>query len=304
MDASARILNRNLVDKFIQWFSMQKSGSQASARAYATDLGQLLEFFTDKGQKQLLLKDIQCNNFDSYIVWLHNMGIGKSSIARKLAATRSFFKYLQRNKYIDANPASHLKNPKQEKRQPHILNVDETFALLDESLPENDLGARDIALAELLYGSGLRISEALDLDVDDVRAGQEFVRVMGKGSHERLAPLTDSCREALEAWLVIRHFYALAGEKALFVGAKGKRLNRREGYRIITSLCGRAGLASTVSPHGLRHSFATHMLTAGADLRSVQELLGHKRLATTQKYTHLSLENLVRIYDASHPRAR
>lgn len=304
MDISSPVLNRELVDKYIQWFTMQKSGSQASARAYATDLLQLLEFFTDNGQKQIFLKDIKCNNFDSYIVWMHNKGIGKSSMARKLAATRSFFKYLQRNKYIDDNPASHLKNPKQEKRQPHVLNVDETFALLDDTLPETDLGTRDLALAELLYGSGLRISEALDLDVDDVRSGQEYVRVMGKGSRERLAPLTDSCREALNAWLAIRHSFALDDEKALFVGAKGKRLNRREGHRIITALCAKAGLANTISPHGLRHSFATHLLTAGADLRSVQELLGHKRLATTQKYTHLSLENLVLIYDSSHPRAR
>ncbi len=164
--------------------------------------------------------------------------------------------------------------------------------------------ARDICLAELLYGSGLRISEALSLNAKRISRESEAVRVLGKGGKERLAPLTDSAREALERWLAVRGTLAEAGERALFVGVRGKRLNRREAQRIIEDLCRRAGLPQPVSPHGLRHSFATHLLEAGADLRSVQELMGHARLTTTQRYTHLNLAHLMAVYDKAHPKAR
>ena len=164
--------------------------------------------------------------------------------------------------------------------------------------------ARDICLAELLYGSGLRVSEALALDADRLSAETESLRIMGKGGKERLAPLTDTAKTALTAWLPLRPALAPPGERALFVGVRGKRLNRREAQRIIESLCRRDGLPQPVSPHGLRHSFATHLLEAGADLRSVQELMGHARLATTQRYTHLNLAHLMAVYDKAHPKAK
>ena len=166
------------------------------------------------------------------------------------------------------------------------------------------LRARDVCLAEILYGSGLRVSEALSLNAGRVRADAEAVRVTGKGGRERLAPLTDSAQAALTAWLALRPLLAAEGEHALFVGSRGKRLNRREAQRIIEALCLQAGLPQPVSPHGLRHSFATHLLEAGADLRSVQELLGHARLATTQRYTHLNLAHLMAVYDKAHPKAK
>ncbi len=164
--------------------------------------------------------------------------------------------------------------------------------------------ARDICLAELLYGSGLRVSEALSLDAGRLSAETESLRVMGKGGKERLAPLTDTAKTALAAWLSLRPALVPPGERALFVGVRGKRLNRREAQRIIESLCRRAGLPQPVSPHGLRHSFATHLLEAGADLRSVQELMGHARLTTTQRYTHLNLAHLMAVYDKAHPKAK
>ena len=164
--------------------------------------------------------------------------------------------------------------------------------------------ARDICLAELLYGSGLRISEALSLNFERISAESESIRVMGKGNKERLAPLTDTARQALAVWLDIRSVLVPAGERALFTGVRGKRLNRREAQRIIEELCRRAGLPEPVSPHGLRHSFATHLLEAGADLRSVQELMGHARLTTTQRYTHLNLAHLMAVYDKAHPKAK
>lgn len=255
-----------------------------------------------------------------FLAELHRIRTARSSVARKLSALRAFFRFMQRLRRVSANPVAGVHNPKQEKRQPRALNVDQTFALLDGRIqaqavarlketprigPHEDvLLKRDLALAELLYGSGLRISEALGLDVLDVDPASGAVRVMGKGSKERLAPLSDTSREALLAWLGVRDdLLAEPTQPALFVGARGGRLDRRQATRIMEDLCRRAGLAQVISPHGLRHSFATHLLEAGADLRSVQELLGHARLATTQRYTHLTLARLMEVYDKAHPRA-
>ena len=166
------------------------------------------------------------------------------------------------------------------------------------------VGARDLCLAEILYGSGLRISEALSLNAGRLSGASETLRILGKGGKERLAPLTDTAREALAAWLELRPELAPPGERALFVGVRGARLGRREAQRIIEDLCRRAGLPQALSPHGLRHSFATHLLEAGADLRSVQELMGHARLTTTQRYTHLNLAHLMAVYDKAHPKAK
>ena len=182
------------------------------------------------------------------------------------------------------------------------LTVRET----SENAPDQEqaVRARDICLAELLYGSGLRISEALALDAGRISADSEAIRIMGKGGKERLAPLTDTAKTALAAWLLLRPTLVAPGERALFVGVRGKRLDRREARNIIEALCRRAGLPQPVSPHGLRHSFATHLLEAGADLRSVQELMGHARLTTTQRYTHLNLAHLMAVYDKAHPKAK
>ena len=237
-------------------------------------------------------------------------------MARKLAAARTFFRYQQRMGRTENNVAAQVRNPKQEQRHPRVLNVDQAFAVLDTPdalagtgsprIPPatgDALAARDHALAELLYGSGLRISEALGLDVTDLRLDESVVRVFGKGARERMSPLSDTSVTALRAWLEQRGTLAPEGEKALFVGARGGRLDRREAMRRIERLCRNAGV-EPVSPHALRHSFATHLLDAGADLRSVQELLGHQRLTTTQRYTRVSLERLMHLYDEAHPRAQ
>lgn len=261
-----------------------------------------------------------------FLAELHRQRIAKSSVARKLSALRAFFRFLLRLRRVTADPTAGVHNPKQEQRHPHALNVDQAFALLDERRQRKALAtaratahtgrdadsgpgdavllARDLALAELLYGSGLRVSEALGLDVLDADPASGVVRVMGKGGRERMSPLSDTARDALSAWLAVRHEVDEGrGEPALFLGARGGRLNRRQAARIIEALCLRAGLPQAISPHGLRHSFATHLLEAGADLRSVQELLGHARLSTTQRYTHLTLSRLVDVYDRAHPRS-
>lgn len=261
-----------------------------------------------------------------FLAELHRQRIAKSSVSRKLSALRAFFRFLLRLRRLTVDPTAGVHNPKQEQRHPHALNVDQAFALLDERRQRKALTAahatdragqagdfgpadaalltRDLALAELLYGSGLRVSEALDLNVLDADPASGVVRVMGKGGRERMSPLSDTARDALAAWLAVRHLVDEGrGEPALFLGARGGRLNRRQAARIIEALCLRAGLPQAISPHGLRHSFATHLLEAGADLRSVQELLGHARLSTTQRYTHLTLSRLVDVYDRAHPRS-
>lgn len=290
-------------EKFLEWHGMRKSSSQASARAYRTDILQFYNYLVKECPWLKSLEDLTLREGEGYISSLFMEGAAKSSIARKLSALRTFFKYLQANKIIAINPLAGLKNPRQDKRQPETLNVDEAFSLLDQQIRGDSLFLRDISLAELLYGSGLRISEALSLNASDADCERNYIKVRGKGDKERLAPLSDSSREALSAWLSVRGKIAEEGEKALFVGCRGKRLNRREGFRIIEKLCRMAGLKKVVSPHALRHSFASHLLAAGADMRTIQELLGHSRLSTTERYTHIAMDDLLKVYDSAHPKA-
>ncbi len=293
------------IQAFIFWLEIQKGYSQATLKAYANDLNQLEDFLQDEAISLEIANTIEKKHLSKYISYLHKQGLSKSSMSRKLAAIRTFFQYQLRIGLIEKNPVESLRNPKQAQKHPRVLNVDQTFALLDCKNEDEDstLFARDIALAELLYGCGLRITEALDINVFSLDLRQSFLRILGKGKKERLAPLTDTAKQALEQWLNLRENIALQDEKALFVGARGKRLNRRQAQRIIHDLCVKAGLTGSISPHSLRHSFATHLLEAGADLRTVQELLGHSKLATTQRYTSLTLEHLVKVYDKAHPKA-
>lgn len=292
----------NNLNIFLTYLDYHKGYSGRTIDAYRQDLVQFEQFLGDMGLSMDEPDSIAPRVLESYASQMFRNGLAKSSIARKLAAIRSFFRFLFRQGKIATNPAAEIHDPKQDRRQARTLNVDEAFAVLDSPGSQPHY-VRDIALAELLYGSGLRISEALGLDVQDLNLAQKHVIVMGKGSRQRICPLSDTSLDALTLWLDQRHLLACASETALFVGARGKRLNRREGARIVARLCQEAGLNKAISPHSLRHSFATHLLAAGADLRSVQELLGHKRLATTQRYTHLSLEQILRIYDTAHPRS-
>ncbi|MBQ7617483.1 MAG: tyrosine-type recombinase/integrase [Desulfovibrio sp.] len=303
------------------WLAGRYGEKSATVRAYATDLSQFLAFLGEEEQALAKARDILPRHVEAFIAKLYRAGLSKRSLARKLAALRSYFHYLFRQNLIPSDPTSDLHNPRQEKKEAVIPNVDEVFALLQgfKGLNQEEEGQgteescasaqeldpmtlRDLALAELLYGSGLRISEALGLDVQDV-AGKEVIRVQGKGSRERLVPLSDLARQRLAAWQKVRGQMAALDQEALFVGRRGQRLNRREACRITDKLAAGAGLSKKVSPHSFRHAFATHLLENGMDLRAVQELLGHRRLATTQHYTHVSLRELVAVYDQAHPRA-
>ena len=328
------------VEMFLAHLELEKGYSKATVEAYGKDVMQFEAVLARQGLSLAEPSAVTRRHIQSFLADLHRQGMSKTSMGRKLSALRSLFRFCARMRMVSALPTEGIANPRTEKRHPGHLNVDQAFVLLEtgkkdaaadapkapgkrkrEAVPADGAASgtggkegeeessraralRDVCLAEVLYGSGLRISEALDLDAGRITGDTEALRVLGKGGKERLAPLTDTAREALAAWLEARSQLAKPGERALFVGKRGKRLNRREAQRIIEALCRRAGLPQPVSPHGLRHSFATHLLEAGADLRSVQELLGHSRLTTTQRYTHLNLAHLMAVYDKAHPKAR
>lgn len=298
------------VTRFLKHLEAEKGFSEHTLAAYRRDLLQFQAFLKDGGRGSLDdPASVSKTHVRGYLAELHRLRTAKSTMARKLSALRSLFKYLVAKKIVPANPAAQVSNPKQESRHPKSLNVDQAFALLkDKGQDKGQSPAehrRDLALAELLYGSGLRISEALALDVRDCEPASGVVRVMGKGSKVRLAPLSTTSIETLQAYLDVRGELDPTGkEDALFLGARGGRLQRRQANRILEKLAAEAGLPQSISPHGLRHSFATHLLENGADLRGVQELLGHSRLATTQRYTHLTLAKVVEAYDKSHPKAQ
>ncbi|CAK7038867.1 MAG: Tyrosine recombinase XerC [Desulfovibrio sp.] len=293
---------------FLAHLEMEKGYSEATVAAYGEDLRQFADFAITQGISLDSPATVTVQHVRAYMAEMHRKSLSKTSMGRKLSSLRAFFRFCARLRLVTVLPTEGVRNPKQEKRHPKVLGVDQAFTLLDTHSPasENRMDTRDHALAELLYGSGLRISEALSLDMGQIITqgkSEAFVRVLGKGGKERVVPLSDACITALSAWIAERGNYAKAEEKALFVGVSGGRLNRRVAARAIADLCKQAGLPETISPHALRHSFATHLLEGGADLRSVQELLGHARLVTTQRYTHLNLAHLTKVYDAAHPKS-
>ena len=300
---SARNKQSELVRGFLSYLSVERGYSEATIRSYATDLEQFDVFLREKKRSLGSPAGITKDHVRGLLAVLHRERMSKTTMGRKLSSLRAYFRYLRKHEIVSKDPTTGIRNPKQEKRHPQVLNVDQAVSLMEAKVDPDPEGLRDIALAELLYGSGLRISEAIGLDVDDVDSG--LVRVMGKGSKERIVPLSDSARDRIRRYVGQRHaFLHDHSELALFVGTRdGKRLNRREANRVVAKLARLAGLPKDVHPHMLRHSFATHLLEAGADLRSVQELLGHERLTTTQRYTHLDMQRIMQVYDSAHPRA-
>jgi integrase/recombinase XerC len=300
---------------FLAHLEMEKGCSPATVEAYGNDVAQFESLMVRQGLSLAAPETITRRRVESWLAELHRQGVSKTSMGRKLSSLRAFFRFCARMRMIAALPTEGVGNPKTEKHHPAFLNADQAFALLDAGgqspagavPPDREkaaaVEARDLCLAEILYGSGLRVSEALSLNEGRINGASVTLRIPGKGGKERLAPLTDTARIALDAWLERRSLLAAPDERALFVGERGRRLNRREALRILEKLCRQAGLPQTVSPHALRHSFATHLLEAGADLRSVQELMGHSRLSTTQRYTHLNLAHLTAVYDKAHPKS-
>ncbi len=292
------------ISLFLAHLEFQKAYSKATVRAYATDLEEFEEYLQEISLTINELEKIHKKHIQKYLAFLFQQKLAKSSMARKMSCLRSFFRFMLQKKIIHENPTTGIANPKQEIHHPTMLNVDQVVSMLDENV-EGDFAYRDKALLELLYGSGLRISEALSLNLQDFHEERNTIKVFGKGGKERIVPLSDTSKKSLQEWLEKREIVATSlQEKALFIGKRGKRLNRREANRIIELYRKKVGIAVSVSPHDLRHSFATHLLEGGADLRSVQELLGHSKIATTQRYTHLDMDMLLKVYDKAHPLAK
>ncbi|MBE0598830.1 MAG: tyrosine recombinase XerC [Desulfuromonadales bacterium] len=297
------------MQKFLAGFDrhlvIERNVSEHTRQAYRLDLEEFCRFLDEhpgtRGLGDAAVQKIDHLLLRRYLALLHRRN-KKSSIGRKLSALRTFFRYLVREGVLTVNPGELVGTPKQEKYLPRPLSVDETFCLLDHQAGGEERQLRDRAILELLYSSGLRVSELTGLDIDSVDLGEGLVRVVGKGRKERIVPIGRQAREALERYLEGRP--AEAGEGALFLNHRGGRLTPRSIQRQLKTQLLQAGMLKDATPHTLRHSFATHLLDGGADLRAIQELLGHASLSTTQKYTQVSVDQLMAVYDKAHPRSK
>lgn len=322
------------IEAYLLYLQAERAASPHTLKNYAIDLQQLRTFLRagessrleptvsaverpvarDTERGDTLCREIKPVEIDSltiraFVADLHRRGIGRSSIARKLATLRSFFRYLCREGVLAANPAKLVPTPKLPKRLPAYLTVDEADRLLTPPGEQDAASARDLAILELFYASGIRLSELTGLDMRDMDIQEGLVRVQGKGGKERIVPVGSKAIVALRRYLDRRSELMQGSRRgdpepaALFLNRRGGRLSQRSVARIVLRYLNQSGVGPKITPHGLRHSFATHLLQAGADLRAIQELLGHARLSTTQRYTHLNLDHLMAVYDKAHPRA-
>jgi integrase/recombinase XerC len=314
------------MEAYLSYLQGERAASPHTLKNYAIDLQQFRAFLRgrklprskpvvsgvergDAWQREIDPDEIDQLTVRAFIADLHGRGIARSSIARKLATLRSFFRYLCREGIVQANPAKLVPTPKLPKRLPAHLSVDEVDRLLASPGRQDVQSARDRAILELFYASGIRLSELVGLDLHNLDLREGLVKVKGKGNKERIVPVGSKAKMALKGYLDRRKELIPTsgqgplGPPAVFLNRRGGRLSARSVGRILLKYLQRSGLGPKITPHGLRHSYATHLLEAGADLRAIQELLGHASLSTTQRYTHLNLDHLMEVYDKAHPRA-
>ena len=295
------------IQSFARWLEIEKGYSGNTVSGYRRDL---VEFAAHVGEK-IAVKSITAPQVQSFIASLHGKNSG-ATVARKLSALRTFFRFLLRDKKIKKDPLIGIVGPRTGNYIPVFLTVDEAFALMEEPGESDSYMLRDKAILELLYSTGMRVSELVSRNLSDLDFTEEVLTVRGKGNKERLVPVGRPALEALHSWLPQRMqlIQARSGrgktveKEAIFLNGRGGRLSVRSVERMVKAYGERAGIIQSVTPHALRHSFATHLLEMGADLRSVQELLGHASLSTTQRYTHLTLDHLTDVYDRAHPLSR
>ena len=290
---------------FLSYLRLNRNVSPHTVSAYDSDVSLLLVFAAKhlgKRRDALVPADVHLDLVRAYMAELYRLGQSRATVARKLSALRTFTKFLRREGWIDSDPIVLAAAPKREQKVPAHLSVEEMARLLEMPDTAAPLGRRDRAILELFYASGLRLSELVGVDLEDVNLSARMVRVMGKGAKERLVPFNQSATAAIKAWLKDRS--ALTRGDALFVNARGGRLMGRSIQRLVARYVAGCSTRFGISPHALRHSFATHLLQNGADLRAIQELLGHVQLSTTQRYTHVNAAQLLEVYRRAHPRAR
>jgi integrase/recombinase XerC len=298
------------IASFIEYLKSERGYSPHTIRNYESDLRQFCDFITDKKGTEGFELEVGRINYmliREYVGGLFNK-CSRATIARKLSALKSFFRYLELRGLCLKNPAINISTPKLEKRIPVYLSIDEIFALLNQPNGDRGLGLRDLAIMELLYSSGIRVSELVFLHVEKLDFESRLVKVLGKGGKERIIPFGRRAYAVIKDYL--RNTEKIRKKKGygllkgpLFLNYRGERLSSRSVNRIIKKYSRDSGIMTDISPHSIRHTFATHLLDSGADLRSIQEFLGHVSLSTTQKYTHVSIDRLMEVYDKSHPRS-
>lgn len=290
------------IASFLEYLKCERGSSAHTLRSYQNDLALFEQYVAQHLGEDSDPTQLDARRVRAFSAWLSAQGYASSTVARRLACVRSFFKFHRRNGSVSSNPAATLRNPRQPRRLPKPLPVEAILQFLDSISTVDLLGLRDRTMFEVLYGGGLRVSELVGLNVEDIDLAQALVRVRGKGRRERLAPVGEVAARWIEGWLAVRQ-PARADEKAVFLNRYGDRLTTRSVDRLFQRHMAAFGMVAGSTPHSLRHSFATHLLDRGADLRSVQELLGHRRLTTTQIYTHVSQERILNAYEDAHPRA-
>jgi integrase/recombinase XerC len=301
------------IDRFSDYLKYQRNASAHTLRNYVSDLDQFHDYLCPKdaggNRPDIDIREVDHITIREYMAKLYQGRRKKSSIARKLATLRTFFKFLCREQVLEVNPARLVSSPRLEKRLPKVISIDEVVDFIETPDTDTVLGKRDKAIIELLYATGCRVSEIAGMNLDDIDFKHGMIRVRGKGRKERFVPFGSKAKEALAAYFEERAAL-LAGApnhkrdpKVVFLNYQGTRITTRSIGRLIEKYVKQCALNQNISPHSLRHSVATHLLSAGADLRAIQELLGHARLSTTQIYTHVSIEQLMQVYDKAHPRA-
>ena len=311
---------RTQLAAFLEHLRLNRNASAHTASAYESDITQFLDFAAQHlDQPNLEPRNLELGTIRAFMGELYRQGHARTSVARKLSALRAFGRYLRREGLIDTDPAALAASPRRERKVPAHLSIDEMKRLLEMPDVSDPLGCRDRAILELFYASGLRLSELVGLDLDDANLRARMVRVMGKGAKERLVPFNSTTEGSLLAWLAKRAALRTNREPAgdpgrvgrgprtrepLFLNFRGARLTGRSVQRLVAHYVSLCSTRFGISPHALRHSFATHLLERGADLRAIQELLGHVQLSTTQRYTHVNAAQLLDVYRKAHPRAK
>lgn len=285
---------KKLIEQFLRHLELERGSSQHTLRAYKKDLEEFQRYADKKAA------DIEMIDVRGFIALQIKNGLSKTTAGRRLAAVRSFLKFLAREGYLKSNPAKLITTPKAEHHLPWFLSVDDVFALLEKPDSLGFINSRDRAILELLYSSGLRVAEAAGLNLEDVDTKEGLVKVRGKGKKERIVPLGTKAVEAIKTYMVEK-ILLKKKNKALFLNRSGAPLSDRGIRRIVVKYARLIGVKGQIGPHTMRHTFASHLLQAGADLRVIQELLGHSSLSTTQKYTHTDIAHLMDIYDKAHP---
>lgn len=304
---------QKFIDDFLRHLKYERNSSEHTLRNYESDLIQFYDHLAPADKKgdrrRVEIRDIDNLTIREYMSSLYEKKKKKSSIHRKVAALRTFFKFLCREGVIEVNPAKLVASPRVERKLPNHLTIEQMVKFIETPEVETVLGKRDRAMLELLYASGVRVSELVTLDLSDIDFNNNSLRVKGKGRKERIAPFGEHAKKALQDYLSVRGELLLeadhdkADPSAVFMNYQGTRITPRSVGRMIDKYVKQCAEVHHISPHSLRHSFATHLLDAGADLRTIQELLGHARLSTTQQYTHVSMDKLMEVYDKSHPKA-